>query len=392
MNMKLSIAILVLAGTCLALSAQTQPAPDVDKTQRAVEPSTMPATQPGRLLMVTKDDKTGFIDTSGKVVVPLKFSADPKAMDFVGDFSEGLAPIGLFTAKDQPRKYGYIDRTGEFVIPPRFEYAEAFSQSLAPVRLAGKFGCINAKGEVVIDLKYSGLWSFSEGLALFQVVTKSDQDKVEIELGFIDTKGDVVIKPRAFALSSYRFFNGMLSFREGEKFGFMDKTGKVVIKPIFTSVGDFYNGLAVAWAAPLRAGYIDKTGEWVMEPTYFMATNFSEGLAAMKLDRGPNIGYIDKTGKTVIAPQFFHAGAFHDGLAKVALLPEGSTYGDTGAVFSMKIVGKFKFGFIDKTGKVVIPYTWEEVEDFADGVARVQIDGKFGYIDRPGKYLWEPTR
>src|SRR5260221_669420 len=44
-----------------------------------------------------------------------------------------------------------------------------------------------------------------------------------------------------------------------------------------------------------------------------------------------------------------------------------------------------KFGFIDKTGKLVIQPKYESAGDFSEGLASVSIEGKFGYVDANGK-------
>lgn len=89
-------------------------------------------------------------------------------------------------------------------------------------------------------------------------------------------------------------------------------------------------------------------------------------------------GYIDKTGKIVINPQFDDgAGSFSEGLASVEI-------GD-------------KWGFIDKTGKYVINPRFFYACSFSEGLAWVKIGDwktgyKTGYIDKTGKYIWEPTK
>ena len=67
---------------------------------------------------------------------------------------------------------------------------------------------------------------------------------------------------------------------------------------------------------------------------------FSEGLAAVKIHDNDDEkwGYIDKTGKIVIQPQFSQAGTFSEGLATV-LIENGT---------------KKNYVMIDKTGKIVI--------------------------------------
>ena len=57
-------------------------------------------------LAVQKDNHWGFIDPAGKVVVPLQF-------DYALSFGDGLAP-----ARVKGLSIGFIDRTGNFIIPP----------------------------------------------------------------------------------------------------------------------------------------------------------------------------------------------------------------------------------------------------------------------------------
>ena len=98
---------------------------------------------------------------------------------------------------------------------------------------------------------------------------------------------------------------------------------------------------------------------------------FTEGRALVKL--GEKWGFIDKTGKLVIPPQFEKAGGFSEGLAPVQ---RGE-----------------KWGFIDRTGKMVIEpqFGWPSQEPFTEGLAAVSVDKKlFGYIDKTGKMVIPP--
>ena len=81
-------------------------------------------------------------------------------------------------------------------------------------------------------------------------------------------------------------------------------------------------------------------------------------------------GFIDKTGKEVIPCKWEDAKDFSEGLVSVM---------DTNG----------KYGFIDKTGKVVIPCQWQDAEDFSNGMGRVQdvANKKWGFIDKTGKVI-----
>ncbi len=49
-----------------------------------------------------------------------------------------------------------------------------------------------------------------------------------------------------------------------------------------------------------------------------------------------------------------------------------------------------KYGFIDKSGKVVIEPQFDDAEPFSEGLAKVEKDDKYGFIDKSGKVVIEP--
>jgi hypothetical protein len=50
-----------------------------------------------------------------------------------------------------------------------------------------------------------------------------------------------------------------------------------------------------------------------------------------------------------------------------------------------------KWGYIDKAGKVAIPYYFDEAFGFSEGLAPVRIGKKWGYIGRDGKFRLNPV-
>ncbi len=87
--------------------------------------------------------------------------------------------------------------------------------------------------------------------------------------------------------------------------------------------------------------------------------------------QGDEWGYIDKTGRMVIAPAFDRAGDLLEGLARVRV-------GD-------------KWGYIDKTGRMVIAPRFDDAHDFSEGLAAAKIDGKWGYVDKIGLMAIQPS-
>ena len=93
---------------------------------------------------------------------------------------------------------------------------------------------------------------------------------------------------------------------------------------------------------------------------------YKEGLAGVKNADG-RWGFIDNSGRLVIPYQWKKALWFSEGLAGVQDDNE-------------------KWGFIDKTGKVVLPFVWSNVQWFRNGRVRVQtvLGGGWHDIDREG--------
>lgn len=73
---------------------------------------------------------------------------------------------GLLNVRDQKtKKYGYINKEGEWIIKPSYSEARHFSEGLAAVSNAeGKWGFIDAKGKLVIPYMAAQVENFSNGV------------------------------------------------------------------------------------------------------------------------------------------------------------------------------------------------------------------------------------
>ena len=135
---------------------------------------------------------------------------------------------------------------------------------------------------------------------------------------------------------------------------------KTPVSYIYENAGDFENGLAMVSKDKVKYFFINKEGEAVTRPLYSRRwTEWSEGLKEVKRDG--KYGYIDSTGKEVIpcTLEYDGVGAFHDGLAKV-VLPDYNT------------------GYIDRTGRRVIPCIYASNSgDFSEGLAPVRQGREF---------------
>ena len=293
--------------------------------------------------------KSGFIDKTGTLVIPLQF-------DSCYRYSEGLASVKI------DNKFGFIDKTGDFVIPPQFEWVLPFAHGIAAVSIEGKWGYIDKSGTIVIPPMFEEVDAFSDGLAYAKTATQE---------GYIDPTGAWALIPPPHYNCGHSFCDGLtrIDLCEEEELdedegtdecgcaceGYIDKTGAIVIPPQFRDTDDFSEGLAHVETEDGGYVFIDTKGNVALKFDFDYDTrwchSFSEGVVAVRIEG--KYGYADKTGKIVIAPQFDEVYRFREGLAGVR----------TGSWW----------GFIDKTGEWVIePKPWRPF-GFFEGLTAISV-------------------
>lgn len=115
----------------------------------------------------TTDYWTGFIDTTGKCIFKINLNAE------AGYFSEGLAWYMAPPEKDGTHKYGFIDSTGEIVIPAVYDSTcWPVQNGMAIVYSKKKSGIVNPLGEEILPLKYDDI-VFVENIVFLRKGTKT---------------------------------------------------------------------------------------------------------------------------------------------------------------------------------------------------------------------------
>ena len=327
--------------------------------------------------------KYGFIDRTGRFRIPPRYNG-------AGQFSEGVA-YAWFWEGDK-RRDGIVDTNGNFTaLPATNDYDFIFHDGLArfqtPSGQERKYGYMDKTGRVVVEPQFFDSGHFSEGRAWVRVLQGS-----EWRYGFIDKTGKVVIEPQ-FVHQPRDFVNGLSKVMGQRNSGFIDRTGKFRITLEYEQADDsFSEGLlaaVVVQGETTRGVYLDHDGKVVLEIPFWQDRTalqrsrytirrqqlapFSEGLAAVLSFN--KIGFIDRTGKVVIAPLFRETNGFSEGLAAVKII--GSD-------------GNYVWGYIDRAGKFAITPQYKEAHPFAGGLAHVStVEGKRRLIDGSGKVIWK---
>jgi hypothetical protein len=262
------------------------------------------------------------------------------------DIVDGIVVVG------KNGKYGYINRkTGKLLTPLKYDHAETWTQifvdllnenlgdnDLAKVQLNGKWGCIDIRGNEIVPLTY-------DEIVINQMNNPYVAAKLNGKWGFIDKYGIVVVP---FEYDSVKCFNECRArVKKNGKYGFINDKGGVVIPLIYDDC---------------ESHFINNSDDDKHVPPIWI-----------KLDG--KYGYIDINGKVIVKPVYKYAASFH------------YSHGMTAVIINDKA------GFIDETGKEVIPFMYEPDFDkpynyrFHGNFANVRLNGKWGVIDKNNRVV-----
>jgi hypothetical protein len=245
--------------------------------------------------------KFGFKDKEGRKIVLAKY-------DLVMPCSNIKNYWAVNIGADYPKsgsvkyggKWGFIDSTGKEVIPIIYSSIgiDVFKGGLAAVKLNGQYGYINEKGETVIPFQFDDANSFDEDYAIVELNHKK---------GVVDKKGKIVIPTKYEEVKHDGFSEGLLAVKLNGKWGYVNQKNEVVVKFNYDYVESFSEGLSLvnkggkfsAFAGCVGGmfGFIDKSGNVILKLIYENASSFKEGKATVTKDKTSYT--IDKTGKEV---------------------------------------------------------------------------------------------
>jgi len=303
--------------------------------------------------------------TMTEIVPPDVFSSFPSA--YGGSqirFSGGAAWIGSggFIG------YGAIDETGKVIVKPgTYKYVVDFSEGLGwgfrdnAWYIVDKTGKELASFEKVPAISDGGpMKPFHDGLA--RVDAPSPDGSSSAKYGYVDKTGKLVI-PYGHNISAGDFHDGLAVVCDSADayYGYMDKTGKIVIPCQYASAKDFDNGIAAVQLGN-RATIIDKTGKDLLPQDYELKEVTSGGAMALKRsNKGPNdYSFFNKSGQKV-SGGYSSAGRFADGMARVQK--------------------DDKWGYVNESGVLVIPCQYKTSDEPRDGYVTVWTSNKDGSLD-----------
>jgi len=187
--------------------------------------------------------------------------------------------------------------------------------------------------------------------------------------GYRTAAGEVAITCR-FEVAR-RFAEGLAAVQQDWRWGFVAPGGDFRIARRFEEARSFSDGLAAVvlddrWSLVDPEGAVVIAGEWGET-----VGDFSEGVATVRRhDADVRVWLIDRAGRRT-AVDFEDVGLFSEGLAPTSRNDE--------------------HGFIDRSGRIVIPLDYVATWPFSEGLAAVAVSsGEYGFVDHAGRLAIPP--
>lgn len=363
------------------------------------------------LAVVTNNNLYALTDKTGKLVLPYRNHE-------ISYFAKGVYKV----RNDHLNTYGLISKTGTWLTDSTFRYIgdlnTQFEGGMANILDASdKMGFVNAKGEVIqkpafdswkkigsphlicVYTNYKlyvtentrfGLYDLNQKKLITELIYNEIDDELadgliafvkDGKIGYLDTLGVEVVS--AIFEKGFRFENGVATVGKDNKMMLVDKKGNVISKSydlIFSYLADLYlvnnggtwdeeNGLEGG-----KSGIIRKDGTELLPPECDQIGTGNEGIFIFISDG--ILGMADRKGEQILlSSEITWLGEFHDGRALIRMTVEDPYY---------ILPDEELWGYINKTGEVVIPVTYQDAFDFSGGLGQVKRNDTIIFLDTLG--------
>lgn len=196
------------------------------------------------LACVVKNGKLGFINPKNETIIPFKFIypvEKEKNIDYV--FSGGYC-----SAVDLTGKVGLINKKGDWVIIPAYDYINNALLGYRIVKLAQKYGLLNSQLKLILPVEYDHIEIQKEGL---RIAKNGEQQLVAF-----DTKS--ILRPFVYdSIVSLQYGSGRndstgteimintncFAYNIITKWGLMKRDGTIITKAIYDDIEGLSNNM-----------------------------------------------------------------------------------------------------------------------------------------------------
>jgi len=330
---------------------------------------------------MNQEGKWGYIDETGNIIVPYIYH-------YADKFNNGLAKV------HQNGQYGFVNLEGKEILACEYDGIEYLGDEFFKVsegRYNQKHGIVNASGRAITPCHFDGITYLGEGY--FKVLNITDTPEYfnapTTKYGIVDAIGNEIVpcKYHDIAIFDKCFFKVKIIFYSQEKYGLINKQGQETIPIIYKSISSFKDGLALVELAYYRLVYsgrkkedkpcqINENGLVLFEygeENIFLPYHFvfepEDGFAIVF--HNWHYGIIDIEGKEILPCKYCDIEYFGDNFFRVA----------------NPISNWLLHGMVNTTGQEIIPCRYETIGIFNNDFFRVSLNGFVGLINKQGQEI-----
>lgn len=307
-------------------------------------------------------DKPIDLTPAGKAILSDKIAADGRPLyDRPGPTQPLTFPLAMCTFPGG--LCGAIHRDGAIAVPPRYDWVGTFADHRAAIRLGGLYGFVDEEGREIVRPRYRIVDDYKFGFAQVDVDGKS---------GLIDRDGNMVVEPKYGSIKAI----GPDRFRVSENRRLGGMTGGEDFSDSwigFTAEGDASVTVfgSIEFASH-TTDVVDLSGRPIEPSGLPWFPKFDEDNPSIRwIQRDQLWGLAHPDRSWLVEPKFTQAGSLNDGLARVAI--------------------NGKVGYIDRSGNFSIEPVFDQASPFRSGLGRASAerDGVVGVIDKTGAWIFQ---
>lgn len=255
-------------------------------------------------------------------------------------------------------KFGVADSTGTMTIPCQLNAARGLYNGIDILFKDGKQGLMNAYGQLILPCEY-------------QYVLWENESKIITLVRPGNYVGNI-LPVKANKTRGWELYDRSGKKIRNQHYKAAIQTGDPKLIKVCENRND----------SKFLYGIVDENGQTILPCKYYSISVFGDDRAWAKQNyKDPWSLFTSKGNRLTTLSKGVTPSAFSDGLAA--------------------LTEKSKIGYCDTSGKMVIPFHFEQVRNndgsyvsynFHNGKARVSYDGKTGYIDKSGTFTPDITK
>lgn len=355
----------------------------------------------------------GYIRKDGTSLTSIRYTS-------ASDFESGYAVVGIGSASQA--RQGLIDHNGKEILPPVYDAVSIYtdkdtSKVAISLQRDGKHGLYVPEGNKLFEAEYDqplnrnldfvtftrgqqqGLYFISSGKEMFPIegtvdlISEStyDADGVAFTLRYVGLIGTMDGKLGMWDMQGHtklEFVFTKIKPVEGDfllaelngKWSIYKTNGTLLIRDQYDSVSAYNWRHLLLVKSNGKVGLLQQDGRYLITPRYDNFYNFSaDGVAIVTL--AGKQGLIDRTGKEIFPPRYDYIN-FNDQAADGT--PLIRAHRDGRDEFYQMNFKPYTPGGSSALGD------FDTIGPFENGIARVEKNGKVGYVDTHYAYIVRP--